>query len=340
MNHSIATFIKRLFSHYLPVQKGLSANTIATYCDAIKLLLCYASDTLRKSVDGLFVEDITETVVLNFLDDLEQTRHCCPATRNLRLAAIRNLFAFIAREEPILIAQCQQIRAIPKKRCKHKVVHYMEENEMQSVLAGIDINSRTGVRDKALLQLLYNTGARVSEIVHLKLDDMQLGDTPQIKLLGKGQKERICPIWPETANALKQYLQSRKSVSSGVENVFLNANGSAITRFGIRYITRKLGAQAQGPNTTAKPLNPHVLRHTAAMHLLRAGNDINMIKFWLGHASINTTHMYVEIDMEMKRKMIEKAGTPQVSDETPWLQPDILKWLGNLNKKSQLCEAN
>ena len=340
MGHSLATFIKQFFSHYLPVQKGLSINTIETYRDAVKLLLCYVSDTLPKPVDELCVEDISETMVLDFLEYLEHTRNCCPTTRNVRLGAIRSLFTFIARQEPVLIAQCQQIRAIPKKRSKHKVIHYLEENEMQSVLATIDVNSRTGVRDKALMLILYNTGARVSEIVHLNLDDMQLDNAPQIKLLGKGQKERHCPLWPETVDALKQYLQKRKPKDNKGESVFLNVNGSPITRFGIRYITRKLGVQAQGLNTEIKQLNPHVIRHTAAMHLLRAGNEITMVSFWLGHADINTTHVYIEIDMEMKRKMIEKAGAPKITEQTTWLQPDILKWLDELNRRPELCAGN
>jgi integrase/recombinase XerD len=280
MSHPLATFIKRFFSHYLPVTKGLSTHTIAAYRDGIKRLLCYASDTLHKSVDALGVEAITEAVVSDFLDDLEQTRHCCPSTRNARLAAIHSLFAFIARQEPLLIEQCGQVRAIPKKKSQHKVVDYLEENEVKAVLAGIDINTRTGVRDRALILILYNTGARVSEIVNLTEDDLQLGDAPpQVKLFGKGQKERCCPLWPETAEALKHYLQSRKPINGEIKKVFLNANGSPITRFGIRYVTRQLGAQTQGLNTAVKPLYPHVLRHTAAMHLLRAGNDINMISW-------------------------------------------------------------
>jgi len=340
MTHSLASFIRHFFSHYLPVQKGLSINTIDTYRDAIKLLLCYASDTLPKPVDTLLVEDISEPLVLDFLEYLEQTRHCSPTTRNGRLAAIRSLFTFIARQEPVLMVQSQQIRAIPKKRGRHKLIHYLEENEMQAVLGGININSRTGIRDKALMLVLYNTGARVSEIVNLTLDDMQLDENPQVKLLGKGQKERCCPLWPETASALKQYLQTRKPVHDNNPSVFLNANGGSITRFGIRYVTRKLGIVSTQGNLVVKHLNPHVIRHTAAMHLLRAGNEITMVSYWLGHASVNTTHVYVEIDMEMKRKMIAKAGAPALSNETPWLQPDILKWLDDLNQRTKLCEAN
>jgi len=339
MNHPLASFIKRFFSHYLPVQKGLSVNTILAYRDAVKLLLCYAADTVGIAVDQLAVEDISEKMVLGFLDELEQRRGCSTRTRNARLAAIRSLFDYIARQEPVLLVHCGQIRAIPLKRTEHKTVDYLEEKEMQAILDAIDVNSRTGMRDRALLLLLYNTGARVSEIVALELDDMRLDDSAQIRLLGKGSKERSCPLWPETVTVLKNYLHQRVAKKPGTQQVFLNANGAPITRFGIRHITRKYGAQAQAkqPYVTAKPVNPHTIRHTSAMHLLRSGNDVNMVSYWLGHANINTTHIYVEIDMEMKQKMIAKAGAPDIGNKTPWQQPHILQWLNRLVKEPQLC---
>jgi integrase/recombinase XerD len=342
MTHPLAPFMKRFFSHYLPVQKGLSINTINAYRDAIKLLLCYSGDTLKKSVDELNCEDITETIVLNFLDHLESKRGCTARTRNARLAAIRSLFAFMGREEPVLLVQCQQVRAIPLKRTEHKIIDYLEEKELQAVLDSIDINSRTGVRDRALFMLLYNTGARASEIVGLKLDDLRLADTAQITLLGKGRKPRSCPLWPETVTALQAYLHQRRPKEIETQQVFLNANGDPITRFGIRHITRKYGlkAQAKCPSLKTKVVNPHTLRHTTAMHLLRSGNDINMISYWLGHASINTTHIYIELDMDMKRKMLEKADAPKIRKKAPWQKPSILQWLDKLTQASVLCAVN
>jgi site-specific recombinase XerD len=342
MNHPLASFIKRFFSHYLPVQKGLSVNTILAYRDAVKLLLCHAADTVKIAVDELAVEDISEKIVLGFLDHLEQSRGCSTITRNARLAAIRSLFEYIARQEPVLLVHCAQIRAIPLKGTEHKTVDYLNEKQMQALLDNVDVNSRTGMRDKALLMLLYNTGARVSEIVALELDDLRLDDSAQIRLLGKGRKERSCPLWAETVTVLNSYLHQRAPKEPGTQQVFLNANGAPITRFGIRYITRKYGAQAQvkQPDMTAKRVNPHTIRHTSAMHLLRAGNDINMVSYWIGHADINTTHIYVEIDMEMKRKMIARAGAPDVGNKIPWQQPHVLQWLNQLNKEPQLCGLN
>ncbi len=342
MTHLLAPFMKRFFSHYLGVQKGLSINTLSAYRDAIKLLLCYGADTLKKPVDELMAEDITESLVLNFLDHVETKRGCTARTRNARLAAIRSLFAFIAREEPVLLVQCQQVRAIPLKRTDHRIIDYLEENELQAVLDSIDINARTGVRDRALLMLLYNTGARVSEIVSLKRDDLRLTDTAQINLLGKGKKQRSCPLWSETVTALEAYLDQRRPNQIETQQVFLNANGDPITRFGIRHITRKYGIKAQTkcPSINAKTVNPHTLRHTTAMHLIRSGNDIYMVSYWLGHAHINTTHIYIEIDMDMKRKMLEKADAPKIRKKAPWQKPTILQWLDKLTHESVLCAVN
>ena len=342
MTHSIANFIKPFFSHYLPIQKGLAPNTIMAYRDAIKLVLCYTADTLHKNIEELCVEDINESLVLHFLDHLENTRGCSARTRNARLAAIRALFSFIAREEPSLALHCQIIRTIPIKRTQHKTVDYLEENEMQALLDSVDLNSRTGVRDKALLLLLYNTGARVSEIAGLKVSDLRLKGTPQIKLLGKGNKYRSCPIWDETVEALDDYLKQRTAKDPAEKMIFLNANGAPITRFGVRHIIGKYAttAKIQCPSIADKTVTPHTIRHTTAMHLLRSGNDINMVSYWLGHADINTTHIYVEIDMEMKRQMLQKAGPPHVKKSLPWQKPNILQWLNSLARAPQLCVVN
>jgi len=339
MSPLLANSLKRFFSHYLPVQKGLAENTVLSYRDAIKLLLCYAADTRKKSIEELTVEDIDESLVLAFLDHVETARDCSPSTRNNRLAAIRAFFRFLAREEPSLLPHCQVICAIPLKRTEHKTVDYLEEKEIQAMFDAVDVNSRTGIRDKALLLLLYNTGARVSEIVGLNVTDVRLDEAPQVKLLGKGKKHRSCPLWSETAQALKAYLRERAPKAPGRQQLFLNAHGSGITRFGVRYIIRKYAAKAEQAcaSMTSKSIGPHTIRHTTAMHLLRAGNEVNMVSYWLGHADINTTHVYVEIDMEMKRQMLQNAEAPAVSNARPWQKPDILQWLNRLAKTPQLC---
>jgi site-specific recombinase XerD len=233
------------------------------YRDAIKLLLCYASDTLKKGVEELNVEDIDQSLVLNFLDYIENTRGCSARTRNARLAAIRALFGFVAREQPCLLLQSHTIRTIPLKRTQHKTIDYLEENEMQALLDAVELNSRTGVRDKALLLLLYNTGARVSEIVGLKVPDVRLHDTPQVKLLGKGHKYRSCPLWPDTLEALHDYLKHRTPKDPAAQQLFLNANGAPLTRFGVRHITGTYASKAksQCPSIAVKAVTPHTIRH-------------------------------------------------------------------------------
>jgi integrase/recombinase XerD len=342
MTHAIADFMKPFFSHYLPMQRGLSINTMTSYRDAIKLLLCYVADRLKKSVDALNVEDITEAVVLGFLDYVQQQRGCTGQTRNVRLAAIRGLFAYIGREQPDVLAQCRQIRAIPLKRTSQVSIDYLEETELQALMDAIDLNTRSGVRDRALLLLLYNTGARVSEIVTLDLSHLRLNGNAQVDLQGKGGKHRACPLWPETVDALKDYLRYRLPKQPETQTLFLNANSVPITRFGIRHVIRKYAAIAmvQCPSLKNKTVTPHTLRHTTAMHLLRSGNDINMVSYWLGHADINTTHIYLEIDMEMKRKMIEKVDAPVINDQAPWHRPGVLEWLNELGKRPELCAVN
>ena len=342
MTHTVADFMQPFFSHYLPVQRGLSINTVAAYRDAIKLLLCYVADRLKKSVDVLDVEDITEAVVLDFLDYVQQQRGCSGKTRNARLAAIRALFAFIGRQQPEMLVRCRQIRAIPLKRTGPVRVDYLEEAELQALMDAVNLNTRTGVRDRALLLLLYNTGARVSEIVTLDLNHLRLSGSTRVDLQGKGNKHRACPLWPETVVALQDYLRQRHPKQPATQTLFLNANGAPITRFGIRHIIGKYAAIAarQCPSIKTKTVTPHTLRHTTAMHLLRSGNDINMVSYWLGHADINTTHIYLEIDMEMKRRMIERVDAPIISDQASWHKPGVIEWLNKLGKEPGLCEVN
>ncbi len=335
----IAPLIKPFFAHYLPIQRGLSAHTIASYRDAVRLLLCYRADTLGRCVDALHVEDLNAEAVLAFLDHLENQRHCTAQTRNSRLAALRSLFDFIGRQTPELLAQCQQVRAIPLKRASKQPVDYLEESEMHAILNAIDPASRMGTRDRALLMLLYNTGARVSEVSTLDLQSLRLQGSSQVELRGKGNKSRTCPLWPETVAAINKYLVQREPAQTNESRLLLNANGAPITRFGIRYVVAKYTARAieKCASLADKNVSVHTLRHTTAMHLLRAGNDIVTVSYWLGHADINTTHVYLEIDMEMKRKMLDKAPPPSMTNPPPWKQPEIIRWLNQLQRKPELC---
>lgn len=312
-SHPVADYMHPFFYQYLAGAKGVSSNTIISYRDTLKLFLCFGAQRLKKPVDRLNIEDLDDKMILAFLNHVENSRGNSTSTRNARLACIRTFFGFVGGQEPPLLESCRKIRSIPVKRVEHKTVEYLEAHEMQAIFDSVDIQSRTGIRDKALLFILYNTGARVQEIVGLSIGDLRLNPPGQVTLLGKGRKQRACPLWPETVNALKNYLENRHLKDNSNELVFLNAKGTPVTRFGIGYIITKHAEKAsmRCPTLAKKTVGPHTFRHSTAMHLIQAGNDINMVKLWLGHADINTTHIYVEIDMKMKQKILNTMRPPQ-----------------------------
>ena len=339
-NHPIARFVHSFFHCYLGAQRGLSTHTIASYRDGLKLLFQFAAQRGNKPVDKLAVEHLDAVLVLAFLDNLEATRGNCPRTRNNRLAALRAFFHHVAREEPLLLAQCQRICAIPLKKSPHKCIDYLEDKEIQALLGSVDPGSRQARRDYALLLFLYNTGARVQEVVRLQTSDLRRQAPLQVRFIGKGNKERICPLWSETVQAIDTYLHNRDDDSRGSSALFLNAKGEPITRFGIRHIVQKYATKAAlvCPSLTTKQVSPHLVRHTTAMHLLQSGNAITVVKDWLGHADVNTTHGYVEIDLKMKRKALETCPAPQTMTadrRSKWQKPDLLKWLDDLTKVSE-----
>jgi len=306
------------------------------YRDAVKLLLCFAGDKLHKHVDKLTVEDLDETLVLSFLDALEQERGCSPQTRNARLAALRTLFDFIARRNPELLLQAQQIRNIAFKNVEHKEVDYFEEEEIDALFESVDVHSRHGRRDKALLMVLNNTGARVSEVCGITIDDLRIDATlAQVRLQCKGNRERSCPLWPETVEAIQEYIKVRDPEDAEERHLFLNANGRPITRFGVDYITKKYATKAAEKCTSlaTKNVSPHTWRHSTAMMLIHANIGIVMIALWLGHASINSAHKYSHLDMKMKRAILEQTQKQEQSKKKPrWQTPGTLKWLDALQK--------
>ncbi|MHA2407614.1 MAG: tyrosine-type recombinase/integrase [Candidatus Ranarchaeia archaeon] len=339
--HPVADYIRPFFYQYLIGSKGLSTNTILSYKNTIKFLLCFCSDYLKKPVDQLNIEDLDDKIILSYLNYIENTMENSKNTRNIRLSGIRAFFNFLSREESTVLQQCRKIQGIPAKRIEYKTVEYLDDNEVQAIFDSVDPKSQRGIRDKALFLILYNTGARVQEIVNLTIKDLRLDLPGQVKFLGKGKKQRACPLWPETVNALKKYLKEHQEEGSYNERVFLNANGKPITRFGIRHIIKQYAKKAaeRCPSLKNKAVGPHTFRHSTAMHLIQAGNDINMVRLWLGHADINTTHIYVEIDLDMKQKILNTIQPPTSNTKQnnfkKWQEPNILKWLDELAKRSQ-----
>jgi site-specific recombinase XerD len=342
--HTVAQYIYPFFCEYLTAERGLSSNTVAAYRDAMKLLLGFASERCGTPPEELTVEQLNEKTILAFLDYVETERNCSVKTRNARLTALRTFFGFIARREPVLLEQCRRVRAIPLKRGAQRCLDYLDDDEMAAMFEAVTPGERLARRDEALLLFMYNTGARAQEVADVMIGNLRLDEPGYVKLRGKGGKERICPLWPETVQALRNYIDCQHAKQSADKHLFLNANGLPITRFGIRHIVRKYAAKAaqQRPSISGKHVTSHTIRHSTAMHLIQSGNDINSVRLWLGHADLNTTHIYVEIDLEMKRKILERCSPPRpVSRKrTPrWLQPGILTWLENLTRSAQLCVA-
>jgi site-specific recombinase XerD len=257
-------------------------------------------------------------------------------TRNSRLAAIHAFFRYLATRDPRLIAPCQAILAVPFKRQAQPVFEYLGQEEVLHIFRYIDLQRPQGRRDDALLRLLYNTGMRAQELVDLDVNHIRFSRPHYMRIHGKGRKERTCPLWLETVHALKAYLEDRSVRFTDTVPLFVNAKGQRLSRFGLRYIVGHRVAQAARtcPSLLARKITPHTFRHTTAMHLLQSGVDLNMIRSWLGHASIETTHGYVEIDLEMKRKTLQSCEKllPKTGKQSPsWKRdPNILAWLSNL----------
>jgi len=333
--NALGRALRGFFADHLPRVRGTSPHTVHSYRDTFVLLLRFVAAHRRRSVTQLDVENLGPQDVLDFLHHLEAERHNLPATRNVRLAAIHAFFRYCAAEHPDRLEQCQRVLAIPFKRTGSRPVEYLEFAEIQAVLATIVRSTARGRRDYALLATMFNTGARVQEIVTLRVRDLQLETPPHVRLFGKGRKERLCPLWPQTAEVLRALLAERGSQPLPDEPLFRNHRDERLTRFGVRYILKKYCARARAetPTLAAKRLHPHSMRHSTAVHLLRAGVDIVTISQWLGHASVTTTNRYATVDLEMKRKAIEQARPIDHSTATLALwrtDASILRWLETL----------
>ncbi len=335
MPTNIASPIRHFFEQHMVAERALSPHTILAYRDTLKLLLLYVGKLLGKSCEELTLEDLSADSVRKFLSDLEKSRHNGVRTRNARLAAIHAFFRYLASVDPRFISFSQSILGIPFKRHARPVLEYLRRQEVTGIFNEVDHNTVFGRRDNALLRLLYNTGARAQEVVDINVLDIRLSRPYLVRLHGKGYKERTCPLWPETMKAIKSYLQDRSTRPTDNTPLFLNAKGGRLTRFGLRYIVahRVSGAGKKNPGLLTRKIGPHTWRHTTAMHLLQSGVDLNMIRSWLGHSSIETTHGYVEIDLEMKRKTLQccEKLLPKSNSKPSWQRnAGILNWLSTL----------
>jgi len=335
MNNSnvLALAVRRFLGDYLPHQRAFSAHTIRSYRDSLKLLLQFAAGPKRRVAD-LTVGDLMPEKIIAFLDGLEQHRGNDAATRNVRLSAIHSFFDYLGTGWPEHLDQARRVLAIKFKRTDHRTIDYLEAEELRTLLEQINRHSVWGRRDYVLLALMFNTGARVQEVVALQTSDLRLTSPPSVKFFGKGRRERICPLWPETARLLQQHIADTGLDTQSDQTLFRNHRGGPLTRFGARLILQRhvIRATAVLPSLKHKRIHPHSLRHSTAVHLLKSGVDLSTIAHWLGHTSINTTHKYVTIDLEAKRAAIAKAEPVTKSKRLPrWrTDNDLLTWLESL----------
>lgn len=328
----LAQALRSFFSEHLPSVRGSSRHTVTSYRDAFALLLRFLAARLKRLVVGLDLPDLTPDSLIAFLDHLERTRGNSSATRNARLAAIHAFARYIASRHPEHLEACQRLLAVPFKRARLRTVDYLDTEELRAMLEATHRRAADGCRDRALLLTLFNTGARVQELLDLRILDLQLDHPFQVRLYGKGRKERICPLWPQTAKVLRALLAQLKLGDASQERLFRNHRGEPLTRFGARYLVRLYARQAEAatPSLRRKRVHPHTVRHSTAVHLLQAGVDLVTISHWLGHASVETTNRYLAVDLATKRAAIAKAG-PIEDSEAPaavWRTGStILAWL-------------
>ena len=333
---ALLPLVQTFFQDYLAGQRGVSNNTVLAYRDALKLFLSFLVASTGKQAARLQLNDLQAEQVLAFLDDTEQRRKNRTATRNLRLTALRTFFHYLISEDTLRSGQYQRIVAIPLKRAPRSVMGYLDVSEVQAILDSIDRSSRSGRRDYAMFSFLYNTGARVQEAIDVTVGSIRFGSPPIVTITGKGSKTRIVPLWQSTATLLLEHIKERAVDKQPDSRLFVNARGGPLTRFGVRHILRKrlAGAKSTCTSIGGKRVSPHTVRHSTAMHLLQSGVDLTVIQRWLGHVQLATTHGYVEIDMEMKRKALAACTPPcepadglqRVMDSNQ----DVIRWLESL----------
>ncbi len=328
----LGPWVRRFLLEYLVGERNFAENTRRSYRDTLALLIPFIATATTTTVDRLRISDLAADGVRQFLGHLEQARACRVTTRNQRLAALHSFARFIGARSPEHLAWCSEICSVPFKKAPHDGVCYLEKPEMDALLAAPNISTRQGFRDYTVLLFLYNSGARASEAVGVTVGDLDLPDASQasVRLMGKGSKVRRCPLWASTASALKTLIGDRPNTAA----VFVNRRGHALTRYGAHDLVARYGRAVAHrlPSLQQKRVSPHTIRHTTATHLLRAGVDINTIRAWLGHVSVDTTNVYAEIDLATKAKALEKCAILPDSGGPPiWKDNrDLLVFLRSL----------
>ncbi len=332
---TVGSLVYHFFEHHLKAEKGLSQASIRSYRDGIRLFLLFIAETTGHPISKLALSDLNVDNVRAFLTHLEGGRGNNIRSRNHRLAMLHTFFAYVGGQAPELLHQAERVAAIPRKRAQPPATRYLERDEIDELFAKLPRDGRLAARDRALFLFLYNTGARASEVVDLTIGQLVLAPPSRVNLHGKGDKWRTCPLWPETARMMQEMLQSRRQTAAPSGPVFLSSVGKPLTRFGLyKLVRRHTGHIPVGENQ--RVVSPHVLRHTTAVHLLESGVDVNVIRGWLGHVSLDTTNRYAEINIRMKQEALEACQVPSTSSVGPprrpvWQsEPKLLEWLAAL----------
>jgi site-specific recombinase XerD len=313
-------------------QRNVSHHTVLSYRDSWRLFLRFVAAQKNKSVAKLGMNDLTAVEVLAFLNDIEQVRKSSIGTRNCRLSALHGFFSFVADHEPLAAAQCAAVLGIPTKRTTVPQIRDLDEEEIGAILAQPNRSKFEGQRDHVLLAVLYNTGARIQEALDLTPQMLRLESPFHVRLLGKGRKERICPLWPETVKLLKALL--RKKPREKDEPIFVNRYGNPLQASGVRFKLKQYAAAAakKVPSLLSKRVSPHRFRHATAVSLVTAEVDVTVIRSWLGHESLDTTNIYARASIEAKRRALEKVdGSARPTKPPRWkTEVSLLEWLDSL----------
>lgn len=331
-NNQFPWLMRAFFYEWLVEQRNASIHTVRSYRDAWRLFLRFVAKRSGKKVAMITLADLTAGEVIAFLGHAEHERGGKIGTRNCRLAAIRSFFNFVATKDPGSIAQCVEILNIPIKRGPVSEPCYLDPAEVTAILAQPDRSTLEGMRDHALLSFLYNSGARIQEALDLCPDAVRFDSPSCVRLTGKGRKERICPLWPETVILLQKLLERQPRAPN--QRLFINRYGEPLSASGVRF---KLAAYVKAaaetsPTLRDKHVTPHAFRHATAVHLISAGVDVTVIRSWLGHVSLDTTNHYARANLETKRKALEKVGAPETPTRQPSWKRDtsVLAWLDTL----------
>ena len=334
MATDFAVLLHRFLTAHLAGLRGCSPNTVASYRDTFKLLICYFRDERSIPPEKLTLDYIDDAAITEFLNWLETSRHNSISTRNQRLAAIGSFYRWMQSQDPTRMASCQDILAIPAKKQTQPAVNHLTVEQTRRLLAQPDRSTRRGRRDATLLATLYDTAARVQELADLTVRGIRLEPPPLAAVTGKGGKTRHVPLGENTAALLNAYLAEHRLNRPGHDDdaVFVNQHGSKLSRGGIAWIIRKYQSKTGDPTLASADLSPHVLRHSKAMHLYEAGVPLPYIRDILGHVDLSTTEIYARASTEAKRRALEAAYSDIITNDLPeWNQdPGLLNWLATL----------